>query len=606
MKGLQVIMRKFKNNVPEKGTLNASFFTLGVSFLSVAAIYAFFRGICFEKLKAISAEKIIKALMDDGITSIFLVFMFAVLLFEAILARKKLISITSELKSYAKDLNEKKKLTERDTKKGILEECFKAYFKDKEHSSIGPDISEYINEQLIFDLVHKNITDQIANAMTGLGILGTFIGLTVGLKNFDINTAKESIETLMGGIKTAYYTSIFGVLISLVYNFFYQKDMEKCSSALETFLNEYSITEKDAEITFYEKMLSYNDRQANALENFANTLAPLLEGTVKQILNSTLKQYDENFDKYVKDTIKSQHSILKDIVTDFMTELTGTLDVKFVNLGNSIDNMCKWQNGAVEKLSAVVAEFKEMSVNMSQLNSDLVEEEKIRRESENRMLKVCKESERYVDRFREYSETVNEWTKEIKGGYKQLMDKALEKIEGTESEIKDKLVEFIGDFNNRKNADDEKFKKCLEKFETADESAKNIVAAVDGLKSQSNKNILELNKTLEDFEKEIKKESGNSNKKISECFEKLQKDYGENVKRLNDYRDKNEDILNLIKESISDLVKESSFHDITKTAERALEELKQLNNKNDNALAAVKRIDEKIKNIDVSASRSEL
>lgn len=595
-------MRKFKNNVPEKGTLNASFFTLGVSFLSVAAIYVFFRGICFEKLKAISAEKIIKALMDDGITSVFLVFMFAVLLFEAILARKKLISITSELKSYAKDLNEKKKLTERDTKKGVLEECFKAYFKDKEHSSIGPDISEYINEQLIFDLVHKNITDQIANAMTGLGILGTFIGLTVGLKNFDINTAKESIETLMGGIKTAYYTSIFGVLISLVYNFFYQKDMEKCSSALETFLNEYSITEKDAEITFYEKMLSYSDRQANALENFANTLAPLLEGTVKQILNSTLKQYDENFDKYVKDTIKSQHSILKDIVTDFMTELTGTLDVKFVNLGNSIDNMCKWQNGAVEKLSAVVAEFKEMSVNMSQLNSDLVNEEKIRRESEDRMLDVCKESERYVDRFREYSETVNEWTKEIKGGYKQLMDKALEKIEGTESEIKDKLVEFIGDFNNRKNADDEKFKKCLEKFETADESAKNIVAAVDGLKRQSNKNILELNKTLKDFEKE----SGNSNKKISECFEKLQKDYGENVERLNDYRDKNEYILNLIKGSISDLAKESSFHDITKTAESALEELKQLNNKNDNALAAVKRIDEKIKNIDVSASRSEL
>ena len=64
--------------------------------------------------------------------------------------------------------------------------------------------------------------------------------------------------------------------------------------------------------------------------------------------------------------------------------------------------MCKWQNGAVEKLSAVVEEFKEMSVSMSQLNSDLVNEEKIRRESEDRMLEVCKEAKYYVDSFREY------------------------------------------------------------------------------------------------------------------------------------------------------------------------------------------------------------
>ena len=73
------------------------------------------------------------------------------------------------------------------------------------------------------------ISEQIPGVMTGLGILGTFIGLTLGLSRFslgsDIDTSlmQTSISGLLEGIKTAFITSIFGVVYSLLFNFFYKK-----------------------------------------------------------------------------------------------------------------------------------------------------------------------------------------------------------------------------------------------------------------------------------------------------------------------------------------------------------------------------------------------
>lgn len=77
------------------------------------------------------------------------------------------------------------------------------------------DISDYINYELLDRIIKKEYSEQISGAMTGLGILGTFIGLTFGLNEFnlgsDINTEEMmvSISGLMSGIKTAFMTSIY-------------------------------------------------------------------------------------------------------------------------------------------------------------------------------------------------------------------------------------------------------------------------------------------------------------------------------------------------------------------------------------------------------------
>ena len=47
---------------------------------------------------------------------------------------------------------------------------------------------------------------------TVLGILGTFVGIYLGLKDFDTNNIEQSVPPLLAGLKTAFLTSIFGIL----------------------------------------------------------------------------------------------------------------------------------------------------------------------------------------------------------------------------------------------------------------------------------------------------------------------------------------------------------------------------------------------------------
>lgn len=61
------------------------------------------------------------------------------------------------------------------------------------------------------------VYDTIPNVFTTIGVLGTFVGIYFGLRNFDVNNITESIPTLLEGLKTAFTTSIFGISLSLIF-----------------------------------------------------------------------------------------------------------------------------------------------------------------------------------------------------------------------------------------------------------------------------------------------------------------------------------------------------------------------------------------------------
>ena len=84
------------------------------------------------------------------------------------------------------------------------------------------EIEDYIGVDLIDSVIHTERLGQVPGVMTGLGILGTFVGLSLGLQNFNTGTTAQitgSIEPLMNGIKVAFHTSIYGMVFSLVFNY---------------------------------------------------------------------------------------------------------------------------------------------------------------------------------------------------------------------------------------------------------------------------------------------------------------------------------------------------------------------------------------------------
>lgn len=87
------------------------------------------------------------------------------------------------------------------------------------------DISEFISEDLLSVHSWQGLMVQIPGILTGLGILGTFIGLISGIGTLafsSVEAAIDSITLLISGIGTAFYTSISGVILSILFNILYR------------------------------------------------------------------------------------------------------------------------------------------------------------------------------------------------------------------------------------------------------------------------------------------------------------------------------------------------------------------------------------------------
>lgn len=65
-------------------------------------------------------------------------------------------------------------------------------------------------------LKHKRTVDAYPSIVSTLGVFGTFLGITIGLAGFDVNDLTRSIPILLGGLKTAFYTSLCGMGGSLL------------------------------------------------------------------------------------------------------------------------------------------------------------------------------------------------------------------------------------------------------------------------------------------------------------------------------------------------------------------------------------------------------
>ncbi|KAF0128474.1 MAG: hypothetical protein FD155_3216 [Bacteroidetes bacterium] len=61
------------------------------------------------------------------------------------------------------------------------------------------------------------IYESIPTVFTTLGVLGTFVGIYFGLQKFNVEKITESIPPLLDGMKTAFSTSIWGIVLSLIF-----------------------------------------------------------------------------------------------------------------------------------------------------------------------------------------------------------------------------------------------------------------------------------------------------------------------------------------------------------------------------------------------------
>lgn len=180
------------------------------------------------------------------------------------------------------------------------------------------DIEEYINEDLV-DRIGKNFyNSNMPGTLTGLGILGTFLGLSMGLASFsgeDILTISDSMGPLLEGMKVAFHTSVYGIFLSLVFSFIYKAMMADAYTALENFQNVFRQFAMPAVATEEENLSAMIIYQAN------------MSKLMKQML------------ELLKGEAKEQNKGVERIVDRFMDRMTETMGEDFRKLGSTLKNV---------------------------------------------------------------------------------------------------------------------------------------------------------------------------------------------------------------------------------------------------------------------------
>jgi len=68
---------------------------------------------------------------------------------------------------------------------------------------------------LILGLLDYKTSKDLKSQIISVGVLGTFVGIFIGLQGFDPADIQNSVNDILVGLKTAFFTSIVGMSVSI-------------------------------------------------------------------------------------------------------------------------------------------------------------------------------------------------------------------------------------------------------------------------------------------------------------------------------------------------------------------------------------------------------
>lgn len=246
-----------------------------------------------------------------------------------------------------------------------LQEAFNKYrmrvkgSKTRRGAGSSCDLEEYINEDLLDRVGMSFFNSGVSGTLTGMGILGTFLGLSMGLGAFsgdDIFTISDNVGSLLSGMKVAFHTSVYGIFFSLVFSMMYRSLMSDAYRILDEFLSVFRQTTQPLAVKDDENAATMLVYQAG----MANTLKQMLE--------------------MMKGNAMEQTAGVGRIVERFTEQMQSALDVDFKKLGNVLKSAAESQAASAAdaaKLVEAVTTLVEVNRNVQETFMSIMERQEV-------------------------------------------------------------------------------------------------------------------------------------------------------------------------------------------------------------------------------------
>lgn len=410
--------------------------------------------------------------------------------------------------------------------------------------------SLYFSDQAICKANKLNLRmlDTAAGTLVGLGLIGTFLGLTLGVSGFDSTNTEhiqESIQTLLGGMGTAFFTSLLGMFLSLVYVFFEKRWKNKFARSL------FDFTEKLDKKYYIDDISLMHLNQKQLMSELHSNMESYLDNQTKKLiskLDTQLSYVTEDGKKVelgnaVREILKEnteQSTALKSFSTDLADSIENNLDTV---LSNQLqDKLVPLMQNIDKTTNLVVEHIDKMSEKVASPASDMIE--KVVDELQNSMKAIMEEFKTNLSgsATKELEQLASSLSTaaESMADFPKNMEKISATLEVTIQEVKNSISEISKTSASTNNS---AMTQMQEQISFAVSTMSNAIMEVKEVMSQLSKSS---EQSSQEVINKLVSASDNMGQSLSKMLENMSSNMNETVKGItDDVNNKQTDLLEM-------------------------------------------------------------
>ena len=244
------------------------------------------------------------------------------------------------------------------------------------------DVSRFINEDtVIYACGGTRFADMAPGILTSLGILGTFLGLVMGLSGLTLSAADTTallaaMEQLIGGMSTAFLTSIAGVIASLIFNLLNNHYTTKCEKAIDRFCDVFSLYAMPKPVSEETAMLSLQQEQTAYARQAVEEMSQRMAVQMEQSIMRAMLPVQRSMDNFILAATQAQVDGVDRIAKVFVQRMNVALGSEFEHLQNVLAQSSAEQAKAQQEMRMATQAISQMTqdvINMHQLSQGVLE-----------------------------------------------------------------------------------------------------------------------------------------------------------------------------------------------------------------------------------------
>lgn len=213
----------------------------------------------------------------------------------------------------------------------------------------------------------SNYVEYAPSLMTSLGLFGTFLGIFIGLLQFDSKHIDGSIEQLLGGLQTAFVTSLIGMGFAICFKIIQTSYLDKNNQNNDENSSTDEISPQDiysilknqhTELSLISKGIGGNDERSlvGQIQMLRTDVNDFRSGLFKrqERFEEELWSRMESFAKMLSKSATQQViEALKEVIVDFNNNLTEQFGDNFKLLDESVKKLVEWQANYTVQIEAM-------------------------------------------------------------------------------------------------------------------------------------------------------------------------------------------------------------------------------------------------------------